>query len=124
MDIGMNFMREHVIQEARIHYVITQGGAAPNIVPPDAEVWYFIRSPRRTQVDQIWNWMQDVAKGAALMTQTTMNHKILCATWEVLPNKAVRKVGDANAKLIGAPSFTPEEQKFGEEIIKSLGRAV
>src|SRR5512139_1600624 len=50
MDIGMNFMREHVIQEARIHYVITQGGAAPNVVPPDAEVWYFVRSPRRTQV--------------------------------------------------------------------------
>jgi aminobenzoyl-glutamate utilization protein B len=124
MNIAMNYMREHVIQEARIHYVITQGGAAPNIVPPDAEVWYFIRSPRRTQVDQIWNWMQDVAKGAALMSQTTMNYKILCATWEVLTNKAVSKVGDTNAKLIGAPSFTPEEQKFGEEIIKSLGGEV
>jgi len=122
MDIGMNFMREHVIQEARIHYVITNGGQAPNVVPPDAEVWYFIRSPRRPQVDHIWAWMQDVAKGAALMTQTTMSYKLLCATWELLLNKALMKVGDANAKAIGAPPFAPEDQKFGEEVIKSLGK--
>jgi aminobenzoyl-glutamate utilization protein B len=124
MDIGMNFMREHVIQEARIHYVITQGGAAPNVVPPDAEVWYFIRAPRRTQVDEIWKWMQDVAKGAALMTQTTTSNKLLAATWEVLTNKALGKVGDANIRAIGTPKFTPEDQKFGEEILKSLGKEV
>ncbi len=124
MDIGMNFMREHVIQEARIHYVITNGGQAPNVVPPDAEVWYFIRSPRRTQVDEIFNWMQDVAKGAALMTQTAMSHKLLAATWEVLTNKTLGKVGDANIKAIGTPKFTTEDQKFGEEVLKSLGKEV
>jgi aminobenzoyl-glutamate utilization protein B len=124
MDIGMNFMREHVIQEARIHYVITNGGQAPNVVPPDAEVWYFIRSPRRTQVDEIFNWMQDVAKGATLMTQTTMTNKLLAACWEVLPNKVLIKLGEANIKAIGTPPFTPEDQKFGEEIIKSLGAQV
>jgi aminobenzoyl-glutamate utilization protein B len=124
MDIGMNFMREHVVQEARIHYVITNGGQAPNVVPPDAEVWYFIRAPRRTQVDEIWKWMQDVAKGAALMTQTTTSNKLLAATWEVLTNKALGKVGDANIKAIGTPPFTPEDQKFGEEILKSLGKEV
>jgi aminobenzoyl-glutamate utilization protein B len=124
MDIGMNFMREHVIQEARIHYVITKGGDAPNIVPPDAEVWYFIRSPRRAQVDRIWDWMQDVAKGAALMSQTKMSHKLLCASLETLPNKALSKIGDANAIAIGGPPFTTEDQKFGEEIIKSLGGQV
>jgi aminobenzoyl-glutamate utilization protein B len=124
MDIGMNFMREHVVQEARIHYVITNGGQAPNVVPPDAEVWYFIRAPRRTQVDEIWKWMQDVAKGAALMTQTTTSNKLLAATWEVLTNKALGKVGDANIRAIGTPKFTPEDQKFGEEILKSLGKEV
>jgi aminobenzoyl-glutamate utilization protein B len=122
MNIAMNYMREHVIQEARIHYVITKGGEVPNVVPADAEVWYFFRSPRRTQVDEIWKWMQDVAKGATLMTQTTMSNKLLCATWEVLPNKVLSKAGDANTKAIGPPPFTPEDQKFGEEIIKSLGR--
>ena len=124
MNIAMNYMREHVIQEARIHYVITKGGDVPNVVPAEAEVWYFFRSPRRTQVDHIWKWMQDVAKGATLMTQTTMSHNLLCATWEVLPNKVLAKAGDANAKAIGAPPFTAEDQKFGEEIIKSLGREV
>lgn len=124
MDIAMNFMREHVIQEARIHYVITNGGQVPNVVPADAEVWYFIRSPRRGQVDQMWNWMQDVAKGAALMSQTKMSYKLLCATWETLLNKVLSKIGDANAIAIGAPSFTPEDQKFGEEIVKSLGGQV
>lgn len=68
--------------------------------------------------------MQDVAKGAALMTRTTMSHKLLCATWESLPNKVLSKIGDANATAIGAPSFTPEDQKFGGEIVKSLGGQV
>jgi aminobenzoyl-glutamate utilization protein B len=122
MDIGMNFMREHVIQEARIHYVITNGGQAPNVVPPEAEVWYFIRAPRRTQVDEIWKWMQDVAKGAALMSQTTTSNKLLAATWEVLPNKVLIKLGEANIKAVGTPQFTTEDQKFGEEILKSLGK--
>jgi len=124
MDIGMNFMREHVLQEARISYIITKGGEVPNVVPAEAEVWYFIRSPRRAQVDQIWSWMQDVAKGAALMSQTEVGHKILAATWEVLPNKVLGEVGDFNATAIGAPPFTPEDQKFGEEIISSLGKEV
>jgi len=124
MDTGMNFMREHVPQDVRIMYVITKGGEVPNNVPPDAEVWYFIRAPRRTQVDLVWNWMQDVAKGAALMTQTKMSYNILAAAWEVLPNKVLVKMGDANVTTIGAPSFTPEDQKFGEEIIKSLGKEV
>jgi aminobenzoyl-glutamate utilization protein B len=124
MNVGMNYMREHVVQEARIMYVITKGGEVPNNVPPDAEVWYFIRAPRRTQVDHIWKWMQDVAKGAALMTQTQMTHKILAATWEVLPNKALVRIGNANAAAVGAPSFTPEDQKFGEAVIKSLGKEV
>jgi len=124
MDVGMNFMREHVIPEARIHYVVTKGGEAPNIVPAEAEVWYFIRAPRRFQVDEIWNRMQDVAKGAALMTQTTMSYRLLCATWESLPNKVLSQLGDTNARAIGGPPFTPEDQPFGAEIIRSLGGQV
>jgi len=124
MGVGMNFMRGHVLQEARIMHVITKGGEVPNSVPPDAEAWYFIRAPRRFQVDQIWDWMQDIAKGAALMTQTRMNHKLLAATWEVLPNRVLAKVGDSNATTIDAPPFTAEDQEFGEEIMKSLGREV
>jgi aminobenzoyl-glutamate utilization protein B len=124
MNAGMNYMREHVVQEARIMYVITKGGEVPNNVPPDAEVWYYIRAPRMTQVDQIWKWMQDVAKGAALMTQTTMSYKILTSVWEVLPNKVLCKLGEENARQVGAPPFTEEDQKFGEQISKALGKEV
>ncbi len=124
MDVGMNYMRGHLIQEARIHYVITRGGEVPNNVPPIAEVWYFIRAPRRFQVDQIWDWMLDVAKGASLMTQTSLKTNLLSATWELLPNKSLAKVGDENATLIGAPDFGQEDQQFGEKIVRSLGREI
>jgi aminobenzoyl-glutamate utilization protein B len=124
MDIGTSFMREHVIREASIQYVITRGGEVPNIVPPDAEVWYFIRAPRRSQVDKIWGWLHDIARGAALMTQTRMNYKLLAATWEVLPNRILAQLGDSNATMIGPEPFTLEDHKFGEEIIKSLGREI
>lgn len=118
MNIGMNFMREHLVQEARIHYVITKGGETPNNVPPFAEVWYFTRAPRRAQVDQIRAWMFDVAKGAALMTQTRTENQILTASYERLPNRALSVMGDKIAKLIGPPPFSAEDQKFGEAVIK------
>lgn len=120
MDVGMNYMREHIIQDARISYVITKGGEVPNYVPKFAEVWYFIRSPRRAQVDHLRSWMLDVAKGAALMTQTKMEYQILTGTYEMLPNRTLSQMGDEIAKLIGPPTFTPEDQEFGEAIRKTL----
>ena len=118
MNIGMNFMREHLVEEARIHYVITKGGETPNNVPPFAEVWYFIRAPRRAQVDQVRAWMFDVAKGAALMTQTRAENQILTASYERLPNRVLARMGDSIAKLVGAPPFSAEDQKFGEAVIR------
>jgi aminobenzoyl-glutamate utilization protein B len=122
MDVGANFMREHVIQEARIHYVITKGGEAPNVVPNIAEVWYFFRAPRRAQVDAMRTWLIDIAKGAALMTQTKMEYQILTAVYERLPNKTLAQMGDQIAKLVGPPSFTAEDQQFGDAVIKSMGK--
>jgi aminobenzoyl-glutamate utilization protein B len=124
MNIGTSFMKEHVIQEGKIQYAITKGGEVPNIIPADTEVWYFIRAPRRSQVEKIWNWLIDIAKGAALMTQTEMNYKFLAATWETLPNRVLAQMGNSNVKMIGTHFLTPKDQKFGEEIIKSLGREV
>jgi aminobenzoyl-glutamate utilization protein B len=121
MSAGTHFMRSHIIQEARIMHVITKGGEVPNNVPPGAEIWYFVRAPRRFQVDEISNWMLDVAKGAALMTQTKMNFQILSSTWEVLPNKALARVGDLNASLIGPPTFSRDDQHFGERILSAMG---
>ncbi|MBZ0299678.1 MAG: amidohydrolase, partial [Anaerolineae bacterium] len=71
MDVGVNYLREHVIPEARIHSVITSGGQAPNVVPAYAQVWYFVRAPRRDQLNEIYARMLDIAQGAALMSGTT-----------------------------------------------------
>jgi aminobenzoyl-glutamate utilization protein B len=119
MNMAMEFMREHVTQEARIHYVITKGGDTPNNVPAFSEVWYYVRAPRRSQVDGIRSWMLDIARSAATMTQTRMEHQILTASYERLPNRALSVRGDEIAKAIGAPPFTQEDQKFGEEVIKN-----
>ncbi|MFZ0449430.1 MAG: amidohydrolase, partial [Desulfatiglandaceae bacterium] len=121
MSTGANYMRGHIIQDARVMHVINRGGEVPNNVPPDAEIWYFVRAPRRSQVDEVCNWLRDIARGAALMTQTKMNHQLLTATYEVLPNKVLAGVGDLNATLIGPPSFSEADQEFGRDILKSMG---
>jgi aminobenzoyl-glutamate utilization protein B len=122
MDVGANFMREHVPQEARIHYIISKGGEAPNVVPPFAEAWYFIRAPRRAEVDRIRAWLIDISKGAALMTQTTTDYRILTAVYEYLPNRTLAKMGDEVVKMVGAPAFTAEEQAFGGTVLGAMGR--
>ncbi|TEU10267.1 amidohydrolase, partial [Candidatus Bathyarchaeota archaeon] len=71
MNIGVNYMREHVIEKARIHYVIEEGGGQPNVVPDYARTWYYIRAPERDQVDRIYEWILRIAEGATLMTDTT-----------------------------------------------------
>lgn len=122
MNVGANFMREHIAQEARVHYVITKGGEAPNVVPNFAEVWYYFRAPRRAQVDDMRAWLIDIAKGAALMTQTKMEYQILTAVYERLPNRALAQMGDQIVKAVGAPPFSAEDQQFGDSVIKSLNR--
>ncbi|WP_018962555.1 amidohydrolase [Coprothermobacter platensis] len=89
MDIGANYLREHVVQEARIHYVITNGGGEPNVVPPEAQVWYYVRAPKRKDVDAIFERLVKIADGAAMMTDTTYDMKFSTACYDVLPNKAL-----------------------------------
>src|SRR5262249_16306172 len=86
MNIGANFLREHVIETARIHYVITNGGGPPNVVPDEAEVWYFVRAPRRDQVEAITARVREIARGATLMTGTTVAEEYQCGAFGVLPN--------------------------------------
>ena len=71
MNVGVNYLREHVVQEARMHYVITKGGGEPNVVPELAEVWYYIRVPRRQDVEKLYQRVVKIAEGACLMTGAT-----------------------------------------------------
>ena len=96
MNAGVNFMREHVREDARMHYVITNGGGQPNVVPPEATVWYFIRADSHTDVEYNFRWIQDIARGAALMTKTEMSLQIDTDCHEVLPNTPLTEIIDGN----------------------------
>jgi aminobenzoyl-glutamate utilization protein B len=120
MDYMVNMMREHVPQETRIHYVITRGGGAPNVVPDFAEAYYYARQPNMRILDGIWERIVDAAKGAALGTGTTMELEVTGAVYNVLPNDYLSGVMHANLERVGGFSYTPEEVKFAEDIRRTL----
>ena len=120
MNVGVNFMREHVVQEARLHYVIESGGMQPNVVPDYARSWYYVRAPEREQVDQIYEWVLKIAEGAALMTQTELKVEFIEGLSNELPSKGMSELVIANMREIGAPEYTDEEMKFAKEMAKSV----
>jgi aminobenzoyl-glutamate utilization protein B len=120
MNVGANYLREHVIPNARIHYVITEGGGQPNVVPAEAEVWYFVRAPRRSQVEEIYARLLDVAKGASLMTGTTHDVNFLTGCYEVLLNEALADVMWRNLQKVGAPQFDEADFEFARKLALSF----
>ncbi len=118
MDYMVNMMREHVPQETRIHYIITRGGAAPNIVPDFAEAFYYARDMRI--LDGIWERILDAAKGAALGTGTTTEVEVIGAVYNMLPNQYLAGLMNGNLERVGGFTYTPEEQAFAEQIRKTL----
>ena len=116
MDVGVNYLREHIIQEARIHCVVTSGGQAPNVVPPYAQVWYFVRAPRRDQVDEIYARVLDIAKGAALMSGTTYDIEFITGCYDLLPNSVMSDLLLAKLQEVGGMTFTPQEIAFAEQL--------
>ncbi len=122
MNAMVNMMREHVIQEARIHYVITDGGKAPNVVPDFAEVYYYARHNKRDVVIDIFDRIVKAAEGAALGTGTTMDYEMIGGTHELLPNLTLQKLMHDNLSKIGGLDYTPEEKAFADKIAVSLGQ--
>ena len=120
MNVGVNFLREHIIQEARIHYVIEEGGGQPNVVPDYARSWYYIRSPRRDQVDPLFERIKKIAEGAALMTETELNIDHTGGLYNVIPSRALSEVVTANMREVGAPEYTEEELEFAATIAESF----
>lgn len=120
MNYMVNMMREHVPQETRIHYVITRGGEAPNVVPANAEVYYYVRHHNRDEVKNIWERIVNAAKGAALGTGTKVEIEITGGVYDVLPNESLAKLMDKNLRVVGGYIYSSEEQKFAIEIQKTL----
>lgn len=120
MDHMVNMLREHVDSDARIHYVITNGGKAPNVVPDFAEVYYYARHNDMRVLDDIWERIQNAAKGAALGTGTTMEMEMTGAVWNVLPNTYLVGIMQKNLQSVGGYEYTPAERQFAEVLRKSL----
>ena len=122
MNIGVNYMREHVVQEARMHYVIEDGGHAPNVVPAYARSWYYVRAPTRDLVDQYYERVLKIADGADLMVGTTHKVRFLSGVYEKIPNRPLAEMVVANMREVGAPTYTKEELAFAKELGKSVPR--
>jgi len=120
MNHMVNMMREHVPSDTRIHYVITNGGKAPNVVPDFAEVYYYARHPQMKVLDGIWERIVAAAKGAALGTGTTVDHEIIGAVWNVLPNTTLDDLQRANLQRVGGVSYSPAERAFAEQLRATL----
>jgi len=121
-NLMINMMREHIPQQARIHYVITAGGIAPNVVPDFAEVFYYVRHPDPDGVDAIWARVEDAARGAALGTGTTVDWEVIHGNNPLLVNESLAKMMDAKLRQVGGVTYTTEEQKFAEEIHASFNK--
>jgi aminobenzoyl-glutamate utilization protein B len=117
MNMGVNMMREHVREDARIHYVITGGGGQPNVVPPEAEVWYYIRANTFTDVIDYFERVKQVAAGAATMTGTELEAiEIQSEIHEMLPSASLSALVHDNLTAVGPPVWTEEELAFTRKI--------
>ncbi|MFC1717835.1 amidohydrolase [Candidatus Poribacteria bacterium] len=121
MNHMVNMLREHVPSEARMHYVITSGGSAPNVVPDFAEVDYFVRHPGLMILAGIWDRILKAAEGAALGTGTRMEYEVTGGAYNMLINETLHKLMDSNLRRVGGVKYTSEEMAFAESIRKTLG---
>ena len=120
MNFMVNLMREHIPDGSRIHYVITKGGNAPNVVPDFAEVFYYVRDFDVNILEDMWSRLINTAEAAALGTGTRMEYEIIHGNRPVLPNEVAQKVMYDNLVQVGGVSYTRAEQKFAKEIYKTL----
>ena len=121
MNVGVNYLREHMIPGARIHYVITNGGGtAPNVVPAEAASLYSVRAPRTDQLNPLFERVKDIARGAALMTGTELEIELTSGMSNMLLNETINNVLQRNLEEIGAPKFSREDFAFAAQISKTI----
>ncbi len=120
MNDMVNMMREHIPQDTRIHYVITDGGKAPNVVPDFAEVYYYARHPDRAVVQEVFDRIVKCANGAAMGTETKVEVEIVNGVYNLLPLSTLAKVMHTNISRVGGTTYTPEEVAFGRKLQESF----
>ncbi|KGR78066.1 amidohydrolase [Ureibacillus manganicus DSM 26584] len=121
MNVGANYLREHVTSNARIHYAyLNTGGTSPNIVQSEAEILYLVRAPQMKECKEIFERVKRIATGATYMTDTTVELNFQKACSNFLPNRALEKLLHQSLEKVGAPIPSEEETKFATEIWNSL----
>jgi aminobenzoyl-glutamate utilization protein B len=116
MNIGVNYMREHVKEDSRIHCVVTNGGGQPNVVPSKAQVWYYCRANTHEDMVSNFDWMVEIGEAAAKMSRTKMEMKIDTDCHEIIPNYPLSKVVYRNLQKVGPPQFDDADRKLAEQL--------
>jgi len=120
MNFMVNLMREHLPESARIHYIITDGGTAPNIVPENAEVYYYVRHPDVDELERIWTRVIKVAKAAAIGTETTLEYEVIHANRPLLPNLPLANLVLEKLSQVGGVYYNEEETIFAKSLRATL----
>ena len=120
MNMMVNLLREHIPQESRIHYVITKGGLAPNVVPDLAEVYYYVRHPQMHMVEELFSRVVKTAEGAAIGTDTKMTYEVMHGNYSLLPNEVIQKIMHKNLLKFGGIKYSKEENEYASKIYKTL----
>ena len=117
---AIEFLREHVPETTRIHYIVSKGGAAPNIVPDYAELFLYARHPNMPVLDKIWDRIIKCTQAGALASETRVEMELIDSSYNTLPNDALAALGNKSMQQVGGVTYTPEEQAFADSIRKTL----
>ena len=120
LDTGVEYLREHVPDEVRVHYALTEGGAAPNVVPAAAEGWYYVRAPDRAQVERVTDRLRDVAAGAARMTRTRVRERFVTGCYDILSNQTLGDVLQRNLDAAGAIPYDEADRALAADLRATL----
>jgi len=120
MNNMVNLMREHIDQESRIHYIITKGGDAPNVVPNFTEGYYYVRHPDPEEVRKMWKRIELCAEGAATGTQTLVDFEVTGGVYNILPNETLQKIVYKELSKTGGVFYNKEEKEYAEKIKATL----
>jgi aminobenzoyl-glutamate utilization protein B len=121
MNIGWNFRREHLQPTQRSHYVITDGGDQPNVVPAKASVWYYLRDRTYADIKKMYDIAIKIGEGAAMMTDTEMSYRYLGSAWPGHFNKVIAEVTYENIKKVGLPTWTEDDQMLAKAVQEEVG---
>ncbi|MFN7916462.1 MAG: amidohydrolase [Vicinamibacterales bacterium] len=120
MDIGWQYRREHLRLQQRSHSVYSDGGDQPNVVPPTAAIWYYFRETDYAHIKELWEMADNMAKGATLMTDTTVTSRVLGSAWPSHMNKTVAETMHANMEIVGMPTWSEADQLLARSLQREV----